>query len=851
MKKRNLILFVLTLFVFTSVYAQNIDTKKLSIEDFYKVKSPIGKKARNIKFSENSRYLSYLWNPYDEFSYDLFVYDLKTGRKIRVTSLNIMKRFETPENYKKFIEKEKQKREEDKIQQEKYYLQKEFLEGKKVDLSKFEKKEIQELKKELEKKEKELEKKSSVKNKKKGKTEKDKKDLKNIKKQKKEIELWELRDKLKKRKEKEKVKRSDLYPGVSNYVWSEKSSELIFEYNGDLYRYLPKTNKIIRLTMTDERERVLSYTKDGKGYYYMKGNNVYKVLFGSSYIQQINHKIEKEKDEKKGFRIEDTIISPNDKWMIVIASKRKGAPAYKNVEIMSFKKRFSSPFKVKRQTTEMKRNEPEYRFYLRRIGKINYGEQPEPIFTIPGGDIWYEFSEIHWSKDSKYFAFMTWEREKGDLKIWLGNIVDKKPKILFKMKETIGYKSNYYNNIRFTPDSKKLIAILFNKEGFRQPFIFDLNTRAKRELIKGKFESFPIIGFSKNGRYFYVISDKQNPAMFGVYRVDIKSGNMKNIGLSDGAHRASAVSKNGKWLASVFGNWSSPPELYLINTTNHRKKTLTKSHSPELAKINILKPELFTYKNRHGDTIHGMIFKPFGWKPTDKRPAIIYLYGGPLGRMHTVEVDDFSSLSYFFQMFMALKYGYVAIDIDPRGQSGYGKKFNEANWKHPGKPQTEDLEDLVKHIKTGFGVDTKRLGLHGWSFGGFQTLYTMLTSPDTFSCGISAAPPTQWENYNSWYTGATIGKSVRGKLTMRKYSLIPLAKNLKKPLLMVHGMVDPNVLYQDTVNMYRAFLEAGKESLVDLFLDPEGQHGLRGVVKNKSTFKKFSTWFAKHLGKVN
>jgi len=86
---------------------------------------------------------------------------------------------------------------------------------------------------------------------------------------------------------------------------------------------------------------------------------------------------------------------------------------------------------------------------------------------------------------------------------------------------------------------------------------------------------------------------------------------------------------------------------------------------------------------------------------------------------------------------------------------------------------------------------------------------------------------------------------------MRKYSLIPLAKNLKKPLLMVHGMVDPNVLYQDTVNMYRAFLEAGKESLVDLFLDPEGQHGLRGVVKNKSTFKKFSTWFAKHLGKVN
>ncbi len=828
-------------FVLSFSVAQKIDYKKLSIEDFYKVKSPLGKRARLIKFSENGRYLSYLWNPYDEFGYDLYIYDTKTGKTRRVTSLEIMKRFETPETYKKFLEKEKQKRKEDKILQEKYYLQKEFLEGKKVDLSKFEKEEIAELKKELEKREKEN---------KKDKSEKGKKEKEKIKKQKKELELWELRDKLKEKKEKEKVKRSDLYPGVSNYVWSKKAPELIFEYRGDLFRYFPSKNKIQRLTMTDEKERIISYTGNGKGYYYRKGNSVYRVMFGSSYILQINHKLEKGKDEKKGFKIEETFISPNDRWIIIVASRRKGKPAYRDVQIMSYKDRFAKAFTVKRQTTEMKRNEPEYRFYLRRIGETNYGKQPEPMFKIPGGDIWYEFSEIRWSKDSKHFAFMTWEREKGDLKIWVGDTVKKKPELFFKMKESIGYKSNYYNNIRFTQDSKSLVAILFNKEGFRQPFIFDLKTKNKRELLKGKFESFPIIDFSRDGKYMYLISDKQDPAMYGVYRLNLRTGKLDNIGLTKGVHRETAVSKNGRWLASVFGSWYKPPELYIINIKNKRKKVLTNSHSPELAKINILKPELFTYKNRYGDTIHGMIFKPIGWKPTDKRPAIIYLYGGPLGRRHTVEMDNFSSLSYFFQMFMALKYGYVAIDIDPRGQSGYGKKFNEANWQHPGKPQTEDLEDLVKHIKTGFGVDIKRLGLHGWSFGGFQTLYTMLTSPDTFACGISAAPPTQWENYNSWYTGATIGKSVRGKLTMRKYSLIPLAKNLKHPLLMVHGMVDPNVLYQDTVNMYRAFLEAGKESLVDLFLDPEGKHGLGGAVKNKSTYKKFSTWFAKHLGEV-
>ena len=841
--KKTFMFYLFIVLISFSLFSEQINFKNLSIEDFYKVKSPFGKKARLIKFSSKGNYLAFLWNPYDEFGYDLYIFDIKSNKKIRVTSLEIMKEFENPEDYEKFVKKAKQKIKEENVLQKKYYLQRDFLKGKKVDLSQFERKEIEELKKELEKKEKELSK-SKDKNK--------KNKQKKIDKQKKELELWELRDKLKEKKEKEKVKRSDIYPGVSNYVWSKKGDDLIFEYRGDLYRYFPNSNRIERLTLTDDKERIVEYTKDDKGYYFMKSNNVYKIVFGSSYIQQINHKLEKEENEKKEFKIEQTYISPDDKWMVIVASKRKGGPAYRDVEIMSFKKRFSKAFKVKRQTSEMKRNEPEYRFYLKKINKTNFGKKPKAIFKIPGGDIWYEFSDILWSKDGKYFAFMTWEREKGDLNIWLCDIQKKKPEVLFKMKESIGYKSNYYDNLKFTPDSKKLLAILFNKQGFRQPVYFDLKTKKKKEIIKGKFESFPIVGFTKDSKSFFVISDKQNPAMYGVYKVDIKSGKMKNVGFLNGAHRQTAVSDDGKYIASVYGNWNKPPELYFINVLDGNSKLLTKSHDYiEFARINLIKPELFTYKNRHEDTIHGMIFKPKGWKSTDKRPCIIYLYGGPLGRRHTVEVDNFSRLSYFFQMFMALKYGYVAIDIDPRGQSGYGKYFNEANFEHPGKPQTEDLEDLVKHIKKGFGIDIGRLGLHGWSFGGFQTLYTMLNSPETFACGISAAPPTQWENYNSWYTAATIGKSVRGKLTMRKYSLIPLAKNLKRPILLVHGMVDPNVLYQDTVNMYRAFLETGKENLVDLFLDPEGKHGLGGVVKDKSTFKKFSTWFYCHLGGID
>jgi dipeptidyl aminopeptidase/acylaminoacyl peptidase len=222
-----------------------------------------------------------------------------------------------------------------------------------------------------------------------------------------------------------------------------------------------------------------------------------------------------------------------------------------------------------------------------------------------------------------------------------------------------------------------------------------------------------------------------------------------------------------------------------------------------------------------------------------------------MGVAHDVEIDTYSRLTYLFQMIMAAKHGYVTITIDPRGMSGYGRKFSEANFEQVGKPQVEDLEDLVKHIKTGFGVDTRRIGIHGWSFGGFQTLMTMLSSPDTFACGIAVASVTEWENYTQWYTGAFITRRVAGKPTARKYSLLPLAKNLKKPLLLIHGMQDKNVLFQDTLHIYKAFLEAGKETLVELFLDPEGGHVLSGVVPNKSVFKKFKSWFLRHLNSAD
>ena len=245
-----------------------------------------------------------------------------------------------------------------------------------------------------------------------------------------------------------------------------------------------------------------------------------------------------------------------------------------------------------------------------------------------------------------------------------------------------------------------------------------------------------------------------------------------------------------------------------------------------------------------------MMFKPEGWTKSKKVPLLIYVYGGPLGTRKSVTDGSYSSSSYFFQSYMAREHGYLTVTIDPRGQSGYGGLFEKSNYEQVGKPQVDDLVDGVKFLTEKFNIDDKKVGIFGWSFGGFQTQMCLYMAPDVFQVGIAGAGPTEWENYNAWYTTGTVGPSKTGTPDQKKYSLRPLAKNLKGKMLLIHGMEDTNVLFQDTVAIYRELLKAGKETNVELFLDPTGGHGLGGDVKRLNRYRKYEEFLLRTLGSL-
>lgn len=836
----------------------------LTLEQVFRSKSYAGQSARLIHFSHDARYLAYVWNPFGEVGSDLYVHDTQTGETKRITSPAIMKAYDAPEVWDKFDKKFQQREKEEAERQAKAEAQAAYLRGEKVDLFQWENAALEELKKDLaDKKAKEAAKKAeadaeaaqekAAAGKADAKASSDKKDNKAD--SDKAKELWELRDELKKKINKNKLKAGDLYPGVDQLVWANKKNELIFQYRGDLFRLQASSGKIERLTQTDKAERIVAYQANDKGYIYMDDRRLYSASFDSSAIRQLNRELIHPDDADKKYSITDTVLSEDKTWMAISAAApdinaETGKPnpsSERQVEIMNYNERFATAKKVPREVSDDKRKIPATALYIRRVSDSN-ARQPQPVFTNNGGDVWFEMSKVSWAKDGSRYTFSTWEREKDVLRIYVGKADETaKPKVVFERRGNVGHEVVNVISPQFTPDSKQLIAIL-DEQGYRQPYLINTDNGSAKAILKGDFEAHNILGFTPDSKAMFVLANKGDFAAMNVFKADLASGDMKALGQPGDFHRASDAAENGEKIASVAGQWSSRPELKVIDVKSSKVNTLTQSHDKQWDAIAVLRPERFSFTNRHGDAIQAFVFKPAGWQAADQRPAVVYTYGGPLNDRHIVETDSFQPTAYMFGMYMAAKHGYVTVAVDPRGHSNYGRKFSDANWEQVGKPQTEDLEDLAKYMQQNLGVNGQRIGLTGWSFGGFQTQYTLYTSPDTFAAGIAGAGPTEWENYNSWYSGRTIGKTERSKPNLRKYSLLPLTAGLKKPLMLVHGMQDPNVLYQDTVNVYRALLENGKEQLVDLFLDPDGEHSMGGAVKTKAWHKKYESFFLQHLG---
>jgi dipeptidyl aminopeptidase/acylaminoacyl peptidase len=656
-----------------------------------------------------------------------------------------------------------------------------------------------------------------------------------------DLEYRELRLKRKEEDAKRREPQAN-YNGISEVNWSPKSDEILMTFKGDVYRWKLGEAKPERLTKTKDNESQPKYTPAADGFTYSRGGSVYRVKFNSPIVEQLNP------DLPNNLPVFGYNISPDGKKLLINGGRDTGQD--RQIQYISYRDRFAKAVTTGRGVSDDEFKNEQYLFVYdisANDDPTKPEQKPWEVWKWAGGKEWQELSlnERAWSADSKKVVFATWKRIQKDFAVVVADLEKKELKTIYKAKPDGEHGTPGMADPFFTPDGTKVITML-DASGYRHAWMLDPATEGATQITKGEYEAYPQ-RVSPDGKTLFVTANKEHQARNDLYAVNMADFEMKRLTKQDGFYTEPAISDSTKQIAAQFRNWSNLTETFVMD--GGEKRITTSHRSSIFERNNKVKPSLFTFKNRHGQTIHGFMFKPADMKPNEKRPLMIYVYGGPLGTGKSVEDGSLNTTAYWFNQYLTRVMGYVTVTIDTRGQSGYGNVFGKANFEQPGIPQTEDLSDCAKFLIQNHGVDPKKVALNGWSFGGFQTQMCMYSAPDVFTLGIAGAGPTEWQNYNTWYTTGVIGAVPNGKPEdLDKYSLTYLAKNLRSPLLLLHGMEDDNVLFQDTVNVYRKLLQYGRGPLVELALDPTGGHGMGGDMDSRDRHAIYLAFIQKWWG---
>ena len=361
----------------------------------------------------------------------------------------------------------------------------------------------------------------------------------------------------------------------------------------------------------------------------------------------------------------------------------------------------------------------------------------------------------------------------------------------------------------------------FNSEasGYSHLYSYDLNSNNKKQLTEGNWE-VQSVQLSKDGKNFYISANKEHPGITHFYSLPVQGGNLVQITSMKGGNEVT-LSPDEKYLAISHSTMNKPWELYLQNNKPQADASkITKSTTAEFDSYAWREPDMVKFQNRYGDDVYARVYP--AKNPHPNKPAVVFVHGaGYLQNVHYWWSQYFRE--YMFNNMLADN-GYTVIDIDYTASSGYGRNHRTGIYRHMGGKDLTDQVDGVKYLVDHYGVNPANVGLYGGSYGGFITLMGLFTEPDVFKSGAALRSVTDWAHYNHGYTANILNTPVEDPIAFKRSSPIYFADKLKGNLLMLHGMVDVNVQFQDIVRLNQRLIELGKENW-DLAVYPVEDHG--------------------------
>jgi len=444
---------------------------------------------------------------------------------------------------------------------------------------------------------------------------------------------------------------------------------------------------------------------------------------------------------------------------------------------------------------------------------------------------------IKWTNDNNKLAILRLNRLQNKLEILLGDAFDGSSNIIYT--ENNKYYVEINDDLNFLSNGQFVLSS--EKDGYNHIYLYDINGKMIKQITNGKWDVIEIKGIDEKNKTIYYQSAESSPVNKDLYSVKFDGSKKTKLSSAQGNNDAN-FSRSFKYYISTFSD-ANHPAVYTINTNNGKVINTLEDNSKlneSLQTYGFTKKEFSSFKTDYGVELNYWIIKPSNFDANKKYPMLMYVYGGP--GHNTVNNTYDRDLSWY--QLLAQK-GYVIVSVDNRGTGYRGEEFKKSTYKELGKLETEDQIAAAKYFGSQSYIDKDRIGIFGWSYGGYMSTLCMTKGADFFKAGIAVAPVTNWRYYDNIYTERFMRTPQENPSGYDDNSPINHVKKLKGKYLLIHGTGDDNVHVQNSMDLITALVNANKQFEMQFY--PNKNHSIYGGYTRFHLYKRMTDFILNNL----
>jgi len=616
-----------------------------------------------------------------------------------------------------------------------------------------------------------------------------------------------------------------------SYQWFPNGKDLLAAEDGDLF-IVHADGEREQITKSSENEEDPKLSPDGKRVLYRSKSNLYTMDLATKQIRRLT---------TDG---SETLLNGQLDWVypeeLEIHTATWWAPNSRQVAYLQFdvSQEFSYPqldLLGERAATEPQR--------YPQAGTPNAHVRLGVVSPDSGVTKWMDVGEtantllarVAWLPDSSKVAVERMNRVQNELDLLFCDASSGAAQVVLHEQSKTWI--NMTDNLVLLKSRPEFLWTSEQANGFRHIYRYSDKGELLQQLTSGNWEVRSIAAVDEARRMVFFTSSEQRPLETQLFAVGFDGGARTRLTKEEGVHSIHA-NDDGSFCVDAFSNSKRPPETVLRNATGEQVAVVTPVDQKQLEMYQFPPTEIAEVKAEDGTVLYGRLIKPSNFREGVRYPLIVYVYGGP-GVQQIL--DDWQAPGW--QQALAER-GYLVWQLENRGSTGRGHAFEAPIYRELGKHEVADQRLGVEYLLSKGFVDKERIGITGWSYGGYMTIHCMLLAPDVFKVGVAGAPVNDWRNYDTIYTERYMDTPANNAARYDSASNVPNAAKLEGRLLIVHNFEDDNVLFQNTMQMANALEKANKRFVMQIY--PQKTHGVSGALR-KPLYEEMTAFFDEHL----